>query len=290
MTFGSRTRRVLMFPVAFVLVAAIWELYKAIGPEDGASVLGMHLLPRSSDLAMPHVWKMITRLTEPEVRGNNPDSVIQVVALATWYSFRTAFAAFVLGTALGVGLAIVMARFRLVERALMPYVVLSQTVPIIVLGPLVMSLLGYASRGLATEYWVGSVVLGVFLAFFPVALGTLRGLQSAPPAALELMESYAAGWWSTLFKLRFPAAVPFIAPALRVAGAAAVVGVVVSEISLSVPYGVGRKILTYGTEGSSDPAKIYIAVLGAAVLGLAMSAVVLAADKRMMRNRPQETT
>lgn len=281
-------RKTFMFLVAFVLIAAVWELYKNIGPEDGGSLLGVRLLPRASDLAMPHIWEMTSRLIEPEVRGNNPDSVIKVVAFATWYSFRTSFAAFAIGTAFGIALAVAMARFRVVERALMPYVVLSQTVPIIVLGPLIMSLLGYASRDLATEAWIGAVLLGIFLAFFPVALGTLRGLQSAQPAALELMDSFASGWWRTLFKLRFPAAVPFISPALRVAGASAVVGVIVSEISLGVPHGVGRKLLVYGQEGSSDPAKIYAAVFGAAVLGLAMSIVVVGVDRWMMRGRPQE--
>lgn len=286
----ARVRKVIMFPVAFVLIAVVWELYKNLGPDNGGSLLGIRVFPRASDLAMPHVWEMFSRLTEPEVRGNNPDSVLKVVAFATWYSFRTSFAAFVIGASFGIALAVAMARYRIVEKALMPYVVLSQTVPIIVLGPLIMSLLGYASRDLATEPWIGAVLLGIFLAFFPVALGTLRGLQSAQPAALELMDSFASGWWRTLFKLRFPAAVPFIAPSLRVAGASAVVGVIVSEISLGVPHGVGRKILAYGQEGSSDPAKMYAAVFGAAVLGLAMSIVVVAIDRRMMRGRPQEAT
>ncbi len=132
------------------------------------------------------------------------------------------------------------------------------------------------------------MILGVFLAFFPVAMSTLRGLQSAQPAALELMDSYAAGWWRTLFKLRFPSAVPFIAPSLRLAGAAAVVGVIVSEISLGARAGVGRLILAYGQEASSDPAKLYAAVFGAALLGLALAAVVMGIDRLVMRRHPPE--
>jgi NitT/TauT family transport system permease protein len=278
-----------MFVAAFLLVAVVWELYKTVGPVDGGTIAGMRVLPRTSDLAMPHTWEMFTRLTEPEVRGN-PDSVLKVVLIATWYSFRVALLAFVIGTALGIALAVAMARFKVVERALMPYLVVSQTVPIIVLGPLILSLLAFASRELATEAWIAAVILGVFLAFFPVALGTLRGLQSAEPASLELMDSFAAGWWPTLVKLRFPAAVPFIAPALRVAGAAAVVGVIVSEISLGVKAGVGRKIFAYGQEASSDPAKLYAAVFGAALLGVVMSMLVVGIDRQMMRNRPQESS
>src|SRR6185312_9752812 len=124
------------------------------------------------------------------------------------------------------------------------------------------------------------------LAFFPVAVGTLRGLKAAPPASVELMDSYAASWTKTLVKLRFPTAVPYISPTLRLAAAAAVVGVIVSEISLGVRAGVGRLILSYGQEASSDPAKLYTAVFGAAVLGLVMALLVVAIDKALMRNRP----
>jgi NitT/TauT family transport system permease protein len=236
---------------------------------------------------MPHVWKMVSRLGRAEVRGNGR-TILSVVISATWYSFRVALLAFVIGALLGIGVAVLMARLKSLERALMPYLVMSQTVPIIVLGPLIVSLMAYQSRDLVTKTWIAATLLGVFLAFFPVAVATLRGLQSTPPAELELMESLASPWWRTLLKLRFPAAVPFIAPALRLAGAAAVVGVVVAEISLGIRDGVGRLILSYGQEATSDPPKLYTAVFGAAALGLVMALLVAVVDRQMMRNHPPE--
>lgn len=274
-----------MFPLAFAAVAGAWELYKAVGPEKGYKVLGMRLFPRTSDRTMPHVWKMFSRLTHAEVRGANR-TIFSVVVSATWYSFRVAFVALIVGAALGVAIAVLMARFKVVERALMPYLVVSQTVPIIVLGPLVVSLMGYVSRDFVSRTWIAATLLGVFLAFFPVAVATLRGLQSTPPAALELMDSLAAPWWKTLVKLRFPAALPYIAPALRLAGAAAVVGVVVAEISIGIRAGVGRLILAYGQDATSDPPKLYTAVFGAAALGLVMAAFVALVDRQMMRRHP----
>ncbi|MEO5724977.1 MAG: ABC transporter permease subunit [Ilumatobacteraceae bacterium] len=276
-----------MFPISFAAVASGWELYKAVGPANGGRIFGVRLLPRTSDRAMPHVWEMFKRLGRPEVRGGQ-DSVFHVVAVATWYSFRIALLAFVIGAVIGVVLAVLMARFRVVERAMMPYLVISQTVPIIVLAPLILTLMSFANRDLGSKTWIASVILGVSLAFFPVAVGTLRGLKAAPPASLELMDSMASSWTRTLFKLRFPTAVPFIMPTLRLAAAVAVVGVIVAEISLGVRYGVGRLILSYGQDASSDPAKLYTAVFGAAVLGLAMALLVLGIDKLSMRNRPQE--
>jgi NitT/TauT family transport system permease protein len=276
-----------MFPVSFALVAGAWEAYKAIGPRNGGTLFGVRLLARTGDREMPHSWQMVSRLGDPEVRGASA-SVGSVVANATWYSLRVAFVAFVIGAALGIAVAVLMSRYRFVERALMPYLVISQTVPIIVLGPLILALMSYASRDLASKTWIATVMLGIFLAFFPVAVGTLRGLQSTPPAELELMDSLAASWSRTLLKLRFPAAVPFIAPALRLAGAAAVVGVVVSEISVGVRAGVGRLILSYGQEASTDPPKLFTAVFGAAALGLVMAGLVALIDHRMMRRHPPE--
>lgn len=283
----ARIRKLIMFPFAFALVAALWEGYKAIGPEKGGRVLGVRLLPRANDRAMPHVWEMVSRLGRAEVRGSSR-TILSVVISATWYSFRVAVAAFVIGTLLGILVAVLMARFKLFERGLMPYLIMSQTVPIIVLGPLIVSLMAYNSRDLVSKTWIAATLLGVFLAFFPVAVATLRGLQSTPPAALELMESLASPWWRTLLKLRFPSAVPFIAPALRLAGAAAVVGVVVAEISLGIRAGVGRLILSYGQEGTSDPPKLYTAVFGAAALGLIMALLVALIDRQLMRSRPPE--
>lgn len=276
-----------MFVLAFVLVAVGWEVYKAVGPEQGGTVLGMHILARTDDRAMPHIWDMFSRFADPEVRGGE-DAIWVVVLRAAWYSFRCSLLAFVAGSLLGIGLAILMSRFRVFERALMPYLVISQTVPIIVLAPLIFSLMAFKSRDLAEKTWLAAVLLGVFLAFFPVAMGMMRGLQNTPAASLELMDSYAAGWWKTMWKLRFPNAVSYLAPALRLAGAAAVVGVTVSEISLGVRFGVGRLILSYGQEATSDPPKLYTAVFGAAALGLVMAAVVLGIDRLLMRNRPPE--
>jgi len=285
---NMRFRQALMFPLAFVFVALLWEAYKSVGPEAGGTIGGIRLLPRTADRAMPHVWDMTSRLGRPEVRGGT-EAIWRVVVAATWYSFRVAFVAFVIGSLLGIGVAVLMARFKLVERAVMPYLVVSQTVPIIVLAPLIIGLMAYGSRDLVSKTWIAAILLGVFLAFFPVAVATLRGLQSTPAASLELMESLAAPWRSTLVKLRFPAAVPFIAPALRLAGAAAVVGVVVAEISLGIRGGVGRLILSYGQDATSDPPKLYTAVFGAAVLGLVMALVVAALDRQLMRNHPPES-
>ena len=286
----TRLRRVWTFALALLLVAAIWELYKVVGPQDGGTVFGWTILPRANDTAMPHVWEMFSRYAQPENSASDTPILI-VVLQGAWFTFRIALAGLALGTAVGLGLAVLMARYKVVERGLLPYLVLSQTVPLIALAPLVVSWGGKLHLGpFEWPRWLSAAVLGAFLAFFPVAVGTLKGLTSTPPASLELMDSYAASWRQTLFKLRFPAALPFMVPALKLAATASVVGVVVAEISTGLAGGIGRLIIEYAREATSDPAKVFTAVFGAAALGLVMFAIVTVVDLVGMRNRPREAT
>ena len=278
-----------MFVLALVLIAALWELYKAVGPEDGGSILGINVLPRANGRAMPHVWDMLSRYNRPELRSS-PRKIWRVVLAGAWFSFRLSLVGFVIGGTIGVALATLMARFKVVERGLLPYLVVSQTVPLIALAPLVVSWGGKVHVfGHEWPRWLSASILGAFLAFFPVAVGTLKGLSSVNPASLELMDSYAASWTQTLTRLRFPATVPFMVPAFKLAASASVIGVVVAEISTGLKGGIGRLIIEYAREATGDPAKVFTAVFGAAALGLAMAGLIAALDTYLMRNRPKET-
>ena len=280
-----------MFLVSIALVAVLWELYKVVGPEKGGKLFGVAILPRSNDTAMPHLWEMLSRYAEPEMRAPNSKLIWFVVLKGAFYSFRLALVGFVLGSTVGVALAALMTRFKTMERGLLPYLVISQTVPLIALAPLVVSWGGKLHIfGFTWPRWLSASVLGAFLAFFPIAVGTLRGLKSAPASSLELMDSYAASWKQTLFKLRFPAAIPYMVPAFKLGASGAVIGVVVAEISTGLKGGIGRLIIEYARQATGDPAKVFTAVFGAAGLGLAMAGLVALADVWLMRNRPKETT
>ena len=277
-----------MVVLSILVVAGGWELYKAVGPQDGGEVFGMRILPRAKDRVMPHVGEMLSRFLDP-ARGNKGDTVLQVVLDGMWFSLRLVLCGFGLGLVTGMGLAVLMTRFKFAERGILPYLVVSQTVPLIALAPLIASWGGKLSLfGWDWPQWMSAAVLGAFLSFFPIAVGTLRGLQSPSPSSLELMDSLAAPWHRTLFTLRFPAAVPYIVPALKLGAAGAVIGVVVSEISIGLRGGVGRLVIEYARNTTSDPAIVYTAVIGAAFLGLIMAGLVAIADVIFMRNRPKE--
>ena len=283
-------RKALMVPLALVLFVAMWEGYKAVGPADGGSILGWKIIPRANDRAMPHIIEMLRRFDRPEVRGANQRTVLAAVIAATWYSFRVSLFGFVLGVFTGLVLAAVMARFNIARKAILPYLVLSQTVPLIALAPITVSWGGKIHLfGFDFEKWMSAAVLSAFLAFFPVAVGALRGFSSPKESSIELLDSYAATWSQGFWKLRFPSAVPYLVPAFKLAASLAVVGVVVSEISIGLRFGIGRLIISYYQDGTSDPAKVYTAVFGAVALGLVMAGLVAAIDRALTRNRPQES-
>ena len=271
-------RLVLGAIVGLLLAAGAWEGYKAVGSPDGTKVFGVRVLPRADDLSMPHLGTVLSRLSKPELAGGRP--VWMVVRDACLFTLGITAVGFVAGTLVGLLLAVLMQRFRVVERGLLPYVVLSQTVPLVALAPLIA---GWG--GVLWPDWMSVSLIAAYLAFFPVAVGLLRGLQSPPDAGVELMRSYAAGWWRTLVKLRFPASLPYLFPALRLAGAAAVVGSVVGEISTGTRGGIGRLVIEYSREATSDPAKVYTAMLGAAVLGLVVAGAVTLIEFPFMRHR-----
>ena len=284
-TFGRRIRRgavSALWALAGVgLVIVMWELVKFLG-----TFIPMPF--NTSDMTMPNVWTMFSAFGEPEVRGSDT-TVFQAVLAASWQSLLVATGGFIVGVSVGLLLAIIMQRFAFMERGLLPFVIASQTVPLIALAPLIVGIGNRVSIGpiqWSTTYSV--MFIAAYLAFFPLSVGALRGLQAPTATALELMRSYAANPRAMLWKLRFPASVPYIVPALKVSAAAAVVGTVVAEISTGVRGGIGRLIVEYARQTTSQPAKVYVAVFGAIALGLVAAALVTAIDAYLTRNLPKE--
>ena len=225
---------------------------------------------------------------QPEVRGSDTP-VWLTVLIAALYTLLIAFGGFIIGVSVGLLLAIIMQRFAFMERGLLPFVIASQTVPLIALAPLIVGIGNRISFGPFQWGQTQSIMfIAAYLAFFPLSVGALRGLNASTPTQLELMRSYAASPRSTLWKLRFPASVPYLVPALKVSAAAAVVGTVVAQISTGGRGGIGRLIIEYARETTAQPAKVYNAVIGAILVGLIAAGLVALLDLYLTRNLPKE--
>lgn len=248
----------------------VWELYKALGPAEGVSIGGIPLLPRTTDLAMPHTWTMLARLFAPESSAAAAGPMWLAVLQAAGFTLAIAGAGWLLGVAVGFGLAMLMQRFRSANSAVLPWIILSQTVPLIAIAPLVRRWGSQLEFGPFTwENWMSVAVIAAYLAFFPVAVGALRGFSAPEKAHEDLMHTYALGWWQTFLRLRLPASVPYLLPALRLAAASAVVGTVVAEVSIGLRGGIGRMIVEFAAAAGGDPGKPWAPIFGAVVLGLA---------------------
>ena len=263
--------------LGILALVAAWELYKFLGPAEGFVVgavagetgSGVMLLPRTNDRAMPHVWDMVARLFQSTSGPTTPPLIVPVITAALT-TLGIAAVGWVIGVVVGGILGLVMQRWRVAEWGLLPWIVVSQTVPLIAFAPLIASIGTQVDRAgtIPWPQWLSVAIIASYLSFFPVAVGVLRGLEAPDRIHLDLMRTYAAGYWSTLFRLRLPAAVPHLLPALRLAAANAVVGAVVAEVSIGMRGGIGRMLIQLAGQGSSDPAAPWGPTFGSIALGL----------------------
>jgi NitT/TauT family transport system permease protein len=189
------------------------------------------------------------------------------------YTFSEALGGFLVGCSLGVVAAIVLARFRGLGRALMPFAIAANAVPIIAFAPI-------------TNQWFGplnktsKMAIAAVLVFFPVMVNTLRGLTSVRPSSIELMRSYAAGEVEIFRRVRLPNALPYLFSALKVATVLAMIGAVVGEYFLSSQEALGFQIRNSAALFQFELA--WAAIVVASVLGIAFYAAVALVERLTM--------
>ncbi len=294
---STATRRAILWGiVGVVLIVVVWELYKNFAPDDGIVLFavegerrsGIRVLPRASDRAMPHIGDMFLALFQP-VSGAGTPMLLNLVGLGVLRTLGYAAVGWAIALAVALVLALVMQRFRLAEWGVLPWVVVSQTVPLIAFAP-ILATIGYQlnDQGIPWPQWLTVAVIASYLAFFPMTVGALRGLKAPERTQLELMHTYAAGYWATLVKLRLPAAVPYLLPALRLGATTAIIGAIVAEVSIGVGGGIGGLLIGVAGQGTVDPAKPWGPVFGAVVLGFVAVGIVALLGLLLRRFRRTE--
>lgn len=184
---------------------------------------------------------------------------------------------FAIGSALGIALAIVIVNLKVLEKSLMPWIVASQTVPIIALAPMIVVILNqFDITGV-----VPKAVIAAYLSFFPVTVGMVKGLRSPDPLQLDLMRTYCATRAQTFLKLRAPASAPFFFASMKIGVAAALVGAVVAEVTKSEDGGLGARLLAGSYYGQT--VQIWAALFAAAALSAALVGLIGVADRVVSR-------
>ena len=284
----TRARRILTYVLFGLAILVIWESVKFVGgvPWRFQNVLGTdidieHFPPFrwafASDLNLPHWFNILAALAAP-VQRNAEASLGQFLVGAAFYTWREAVIGFIVGALLGLLLATVFVHSRLAERAFVPYVVASQTIPIVALAPMIVFAFGPNVTSV--------VVIATYLTFFPVTIAMIRGLRAPDPRALELMRSYAAGRWETYRKLRLPASMPYLFTALKIAATASIVGAIIGEGPGGIPNGLGRAIINFNQQYITGPEKLWAAILVASLLGVTFFVMIRALELVALRGRP----
>ena len=283
--FAASARAIAGFVAAVLALAVLWEAVKWIAGDPwrfpsflGTGIAIEHAPPfpvsQASDINLPHVWDVVGAFTAVDAAGH---SGLESLLAAALFTLRGAVVGFVLGAIFGLALAIVLVHVRVLERALVPLVVASQTIPIVALAPIIVV-------GLSAG-WFGVSIVASYLTFFPVTVAAIRGLRSADPRAIELMRSYAADRRTVLRTVRLPASYPYLFTAFKVSATASIVGAIVGELPSGFREGLGGSILLGMQYYTLSPADLWATVIVAAVLGMLAFAVVLIAERLTLRNQ-----
>ncbi|MFP1946304.1 ABC transporter permease [Lonsdalea quercina] len=278
-------------PIGVVLVAAVvsWYLLAIVLNAPGAiertlapkgdwgwrDLVSITLSMSRPVLPAPHqiiadIWTSLTRWPVTSPRN---------LLLHTWVTASAALTGFAMGIVLGMLLAVCIVHSRTLDKALLPWIVASQTVPVLAIAPIVLIILG--SMGITGL--MPKATIAMYLCFFPVTIAAVQGLRSPQKMEMELVHTYAASRVDTFWMVRLPSSLPYLFPAFRVAIASGLVGTMVAELPTGAQAGLGARLLTGSYYGNTI--QIWSALVMASLLGLALTAMVSQIERLVMMSR-----
>lgn len=195
----------------------------------------------------------------------------------SWVTLSSTLLGFAIGTGLGILLAVGIVHVRSLDKSLMPWVISSQTIPILAIAPMIVVVLG----AIGLKGLVPKAIISTYLCFFPVTIGMVKGLRSPDLLQMDLMRTYSASGWQTFWMLRWPSALPFLFASLKVAIAISLVGAIVGELPTGAQAGLGARLLTGSYYGQT--VQIWSALLTAACLAGILVALVGVAERLVLR-------
>jgi NitT/TauT family transport system permease protein len=243
---GQIVRRLIPPAVVFVLILIFWEYgVKALH-------IPIYALPTPSDILQ----------TLP--------TISELPADARYTTINEALPGFLIGSGLGFLVAVIAMRFRFVARGVMPYAVISNSIPIIGMAPIAVAIFGFD--------WQSKAFIVAVLTFFPMMINAYRGLTSLDALSLQLMRSYAASGWETFYKLRLPSSLPFVFNALKINSTLAMIGAIIGEYFGSPSVGLGNYI--HNETGELAMPETWSAVVVACAIGIAAYLLILTIERR----------
>ena len=195
----------------------------------------------------------------------------------SWITLSSTLLGFIIGTLTGIVLAIAIVHNKSLDKSLMPWIISSQTIPILAVAPMIIVVLNAAGiQGLLPKAFIST-----YLSFFPVAVGMVKGLRSPETIYLDLMRTYNASSWEVLWKLRWPSSVPYLFTGMKVAIAISLVGAIVGELPTGAVAGLGARLLAGSYYGQT--VQIWSALVMAALLAASLVTLVSIANTIVLK-------
>lgn len=185
-----------------------------------------------------------------------------------WVTLSSTLLGFAMGTTLGILLAVGIVHSRVLDKSLMPWIITSQTIPILAVAPMIIVVL----NAIGVSGLLPKAVISMYLSFFPVAVGMVKGLRSPEVMHLDLMHTYNASRSQVFWKLRWPASVPFLFTSMKIAVAISLVGAIVGELPTGASAGLGARLLSGSYYGQTI--QIWSALIAASLLSAALVLVI----------------
>ncbi|MBX2831193.1 MAG: ABC transporter permease [Rhodospirillales bacterium] len=194
----------------------------------------------------------------------------------SWVTLSSTLLGFASGTLLGIILAVGIVHVTTLEKSLMPWVISSQTIPILAIAPMIIVVLG----AIGIKGVIPKAVISTYLCFFPITISMVKGLRSPQVIQLDLMRTYNASKWQTFWQLRLPSAMPYLFASLKVAIAISLVGAIVGELPTGAQAGLGARLLAGSYYGQTI--QIWSALLTAAFVAAIMVVIVGWFERRVL--------
>lgn len=194
-----------------------------------------------------------------------------------WVTISATLLGFVMGTTLGVLLAVGIIHNKAMDQSVMPWAIASQTIPILAIAPMIIVVM----NSMGIQGLIPKAIISAFLSFFPVLVGMVKGLRSPDQMQLDLLLTYSASQGQTFWKLRLPSSMPYLFTSLKVGIAASLVGAIVGELPTGAVAGLGARLLSGSYYGQT--VQIWAALFAAALVAAALVAVVGAVERRTLR-------
>jgi NitT/TauT family transport system permease protein len=283
------TARSSILPILTVVAAlvAVWygfavylntpwqmDIYKRGNVEWTASDLVRDTLHQERPvLPSPHqvvveLWK-----TTVEVAPNSRRSLVY----HGWITLSSTLLGFAMGTLLGILLAVFIVHNRAMDKSVMPWVIASQTIPILAIAPMIIVVL----NAVGLTGLIPKALISTYLSFFPVVVGMVKGLRSPEPIQLDLMRTYNSSAAQTFWKLRWPSAMPYLFTSMKVAVAISLVGAIVGELPTGAVAGLGARLLAGSYYGQTI--QIWSALFAAAAIAATLVAIVSIAHRMVLK-------